>query len=407
MAHQDQLSEWISMVSTNLPHLSRPQARVLALWSYGIVMTRSCGRTTVAAFLALLLGRNAASLSQQLQEWLLPADKKAGAKRGSKRRTLCAASCFAPLLAWVVRLAQPSTLALAVDASTLQAHFVLLVVSVVYRGCAIPVAWTVVPAGQRGSWRSCWLRMLRQLRQAVPAAVTVVVLADRGLYARWLFRRIVRLGWHPFLRVNSHTTFRPAGRARFYRLSELVPIVGGRWQGTGTAFKTRSARLACTLTACWSEGHAEAWCVLTDLPPRACEVTWYGLRAWCEQGFKCLKRGAWFWQHTRMNDPERVARLGVALAVASLWMLSVGSEVDELLHDEGLPDLYGLLQQSARTPRQRQVRVLRLGLLWVVVRLLQGNNVPLPRRLIPEPWPQALPPATVPILLEDGNHTAS
>ncbi|HET6789886.1 MAG TPA: hypothetical protein VFH49_18125, partial [Aquabacterium sp.] len=269
---------------------------MLALWSYGIVMTRSCGRTTVAVFLALLLGRKAATLAQQLQEWLLPADKKAGAKRGSKRRTLAVSSCFAPLLAWVVRLAHPATLALAIDASTLHDRFVLLVVSVVYRGCAIPVAWTVVPAGQRGSWRASWLRMLRHLRPAVPRDVTVLVLADRGLYARWLFRRIVRLGWHPFLRVNTHTTFRPAGRARFYRLNELVPIGGARWQGEGTAFKTPNARLVCTLTAWWSAEHAEAWCVLTDLPPSACEVTWYGLRSWCEQGFKVLKRGAWFWQ---------------------------------------------------------------------------------------------------------------
>ena len=404
MAHQEQLSEWIDTVSTNLPHLSAPQAHVLALWSYGIVMTRSCGRTTVAAFLALLLGHKAASLAQQLQEWLLPADKKAGAKRGIKRRTLALSSCFAPLLAWVLRLSQASTLALAIDASSLQDRFVLLVVSVVYRGCAIPVAWTVVPAGQRGSWRPCWLRLLRSLRAAIPAELTVLVLADRGLYAGWLFRRIVRLGWHPFLRVNNHTTFRPSGRARFYRLDELVPLAGSRWQGTGTAFKTKAAQVNCTLTGYWGEGASEAWCVLTDLPPSACSVTWYGLRAWCEQGFKCLKRGAWFWQNTRLSDPERVARLGLALAVATLWMLSVGSELDELLHDQTVPDLYGLLHQSARTPRQRQVSVLRLGLLWVLVRLLQGKSVPLPRRLIPEPWPHSLPPATVPPLLEDLDH---
>lgn len=395
------------MVSTNLPQLSRPQARVLALWSYGIVMTRSCGRTTVAAFLALLLGRKAATLSQQLQEWLLPAAKKAGAKRGIKRRTLDVSSCFAPLLAWVLRLSQASTLALAIDASTLSDRFVLLVVSVVYRGSAIPVAWTVVSAGQPGSWRSCWLRMLRQLRAAVPPSVSVLVLADRGLYARWLFRRIVRLGWHPFLRVNTRTTFRPHGCAHFYRLDELVPMVGSRWQGQGTAFKTKSARLACTLTACWSEGYSEPWCIVTDLPPSACEVTWYSLRSWCEQGFKCLKRGAWLWQHTRMSDPERVARLGLALAVATLWMLSVGSELDEMLSDEALPQVHGLLQQSAGRPRMRQVGVLRLGLLWLLVRLLHGKEVPLPRKLVPEPWPQALPPPTVPLLLEQSNHMPS
>lgn len=403
MAHQDQLSEWISQVSSNLPQLSRPQARVLALWSFGIVMTRTCGRTTVAAFLALLLGVKAATLNQQLQEWLLPAHKKAGFKRGVKRQTLDVETCFAPLLAWVLRLWQTSTLALALDASTLSEHFVLLVVSVVYRGCAIPVAWSVLPAGERGAWRGCWLRLLRRLGPAVPARVTVLVLADRGLYARWLFRRIVRLGWHPFLRVNKHTTFRPTGCARFLRLDQLVSRLGQHVSCSGTAFKTKSARLECTLTACWSQDHSEAWYVLTDLPPQACEVTWYGLRSWCEQGFKCLKRGAWMWQHTRMTDPERVARLGLALAVATLWMLSVGSEVEDRLNDETLPSLYGLLRQSTRTPRQRQVRVLRLGLLWMLVRLVQGRTVPFPQRLSPECWPPPFPSPSVPVLLDELN----
>lgn len=404
MAHQDGLSAWSATVSTNLPHLSGPQARVLALWSYGIVMTRTCGRTTVAAFLALLLGRKAATVAQQLQEWLLPASAKAGAKRGIKRQTLDVTTCFAPLLAWVLRLWTGSTLALAVDASTLDARFALLVISVVYRGCAIPVAWTVVPAQQRGTWRTAWLRMLRQLRPAVPPSMTVLVLADRGLYARWLFRRIVRLGWHPFLRINAHTTFRPHGRARWYCLRDLVPTVGRSWHGTGTAFKTAGSHLPCTLTACWQEGHAEPWCVVTDLPPAACRVVWYGLRAWCEQGFTCLKRGAWLWQHTRMTDPERVARLGLALAVATLWMLSVGTELEEALTDPEVPDLYHLLHQSVRQPRRRQVRVLRLGLLWLLVRVLGGHGVPLPRRLIPDPWPTDAPTIRLPPLLEDHLH---
>jgi hypothetical protein len=39
MSRQDGLSQWIATVSTQMPHLSRPQARVLALWSYGMVVT--------------------------------------------------------------------------------------------------------------------------------------------------------------------------------------------------------------------------------------------------------------------------------------------------------------------------------------------------------------------------------
>ena len=45
MSHPEPLSQWIETVSTMLPKLSRPQAKVLAYWSYGMVLARSCGIT--------------------------------------------------------------------------------------------------------------------------------------------------------------------------------------------------------------------------------------------------------------------------------------------------------------------------------------------------------------------------
>ena len=385
MSCHDGLSEWTASVSTNLPHLSVPQARVLAWWSYGIALTRCCGRGTVATFLALLLGQKVANIEQRLYEWCLDAPDKAGAKR----QALDVTTCFVPLLGWIVRLWDSTQLALTLDATSLGDRFVVLAVSVVYRGCAIPVCWTILPAGRRQAWRREWLRMLRLLRPAIPAAWTLLVLADRGLYARWLFRRIVRLGWHPFLRINQGCKFRPAGQAKFYWLRELCGQVGQRWRGTGTAFATRESHLACTLVAWWGDGHAEPWYIVTDLPPDGCDAQWYGLRSWCEQGFKCTKRGGWQWQQTQMTDPARVARLWLALAVAPVWVISVGSELElGPAPDAGaLPDLRPLLGSGAPT-QPRRTRLFRLGWLWVLVQAIRGRAVPLPMRLVPEPWPE-------------------
>ena len=371
-------------MSTNLPHLSKPQGAVLALWSFGIVFTRSCGRGTVATFLALLLGQKGANIEQRLYEWCLDAPAKAGATR----QALDVTTCFVPLLGWIVRLWGSTQLALTLDATSLGDRFVVLAVSVVYRGCAIPVCWTILPAGQKRAWRREWLRMLRLLRPAIPTAWTVLVLADRGLYARWLFRRIVRLGWHPFLRINQGCKFRPAGQAKFYWLRELCGQVGQRWRGTGTAFATRESHLACTLVAWWGDGHAEPWYILTDLPPDGCDAQWYGLRSWCEQGFKCTKRGGWQWQQTQMTDPARVARLWLALAVATLWVISVGSDLELGPPPDAvaLPDLRPLLGIGAPT-QPRRTRLFRLGWLWVLVQAIRGRAVPLPMRLVPEPWP--------------------
>lgn len=40
------------MIRTHLPTLIKPQVTVLALWSLGMVLARSCALTAVTAFLA-------------------------------------------------------------------------------------------------------------------------------------------------------------------------------------------------------------------------------------------------------------------------------------------------------------------------------------------------------------------
>ena len=104
--------------------------------------------------------------------------------------------------------------------------------------------------------------------------------------------------------------------------------VGQSWRGRGTAFVSSERRLACTLVAWWGEGYTDPWFLLTDLAPEGCDAAWYGLRGWCEQGFKCFKRGGWQWQYTQMSAPDRAARLWLALAVATLWMVSVGGALE-------------------------------------------------------------------------------
>jgi hypothetical protein len=381
--------EWRGEVAAHLPHLRWPEVTVLTLWSLGMVLARSCGLSAVAVVLAAGLGRRETSVRQQVREWC----DDAGDKTGTKRRELAVEGCFAPLLGWVLSWWTGTQLALAIDATSLGTRFVVLAVSVVDRGCAIPVAWTVLPADRPRAGRREWLRMLRLLRPAVPAGFTVIVRADRGLYARWLYRRIVRLGWHPFLRVNAGGTFRPTGAARSAPLWSFA-AAGGAWAGTGTAFQGPDRRLSCTLLVRWAEGCAAPWLLLTDLPPAAADAGWYGLRAWIEQGFKLAKRGGWPWQRTQMTDPDRAARLWLAVAVATLWLVSIGGVADDAIPASTLPPLPNAPARTRRATTLRLVSVIRRGYaLWLAALL---NDQPLPTgRFLPEPWPAA-PPSCAP-----------
>src|SRR2546428_14094654 len=151
--------QWLHTITTHLSHLSKPQATVLTLWSFGMVLARSCALTAVRQLLAKGMQRNEQTVRQQLREWYDDTPRK----RGPKRQALRVETCFAPLLGWVVSGWQGTQLALALDATTLGDRFVVLAVSVVYRGCAIPVAWVILPAGAKQAWRREWLGVLRPL----------------------------------------------------------------------------------------------------------------------------------------------------------------------------------------------------------------------------------------------------
>ncbi len=390
MARPAGLSQWHQTVSTYLPHLSRPQVTVLVLWSVGLILAHSCGLTTVATVLAYLLARREGAVREQLRDWY----RDAPAKRGRKRRSLDVTTCFAPLLRWVVARWDPACpqLALAMDASTLGQRFTILTISVVVRGCAIPVAWKVVEATRAGAWRPHWIALFEALHGCIPADWTVIVLADRGLYARWLFTTIQARGWHPYLRINRQGQYRPEGALAFRPLSQVITRVGQAWAGVVTCFATKERQLDCTLLARWDAGYRDPWLILTDLAPAQADVAWYGLRAWIECGFKDSKRGGWQWHQTKMTSPARAERRWLVIAVATLWTVSVGCAAEVALP---VPVLAALpAQHIARrraTGRQaaREVSCFRRGRLVLIAALCGGQELPR-GQLIPEPWPKSL-----------------
>lgn len=396
MTCSERVWQWSATVSRYLSPLSGPQAGVLALWSLGMVLTGSCGLSQVSAMLALVLGQREETLRQRLREWYYGAADKAG----QQRRSLEVESCFAPLLRWVLAWwpEESRELALGLDATTLGQRFTVLCVSVLVCGCAIPVAWKVLSYNQQGSWQPHWQRLLCQVDGVIPADWTVLVLADRGLYAPWLYRQIVAQGWHPFLRINLAAKACLEGSQQWEWLSHWLPAVGEQWVGRVSCFADKKNRLECTVVICRQAGYEEPWVMVTDLLPEQVQGAWYRLRAWIEGGFKDFKRGGWGWQHTKMLDPQRAERLWLALAVSTLWGVGVGSQAEVSLpatHLEQLPPTH-VARHTAGSgtprPRGRNLSCLTRGRLGLLAAVWLGEAWP-HAALWPEPWPRDFPAA--------------
>lgn len=326
-----------AQITQQLPCLRPAHALVLALWVYGTVLAKSACMNAVVLELAPFLAPNTAR--QRLREWL---------KDGRDKARPCdsqveVVSCFPFLLRWVISWWQGSTtLPLAIDAVSHQDRVVALAISVLYRGCAIPVAWHIVPAQAQGAWMPHILALLDHLAPVIPSEWQTLVLVDRGLWSPKLWLHLRQRKLRPLVRIADGVAVRPAGRKNAVRPADLVAKEGQAWVGQAEVFG-EEARQVGTLVIVWGEGHKERWVLLTDLLPREVVTSWYGLRMWIELGFRALKSLGWQWQQTRRDEPERVARHWLVLAVATLWVLGCGTR-------EADAELLGLTPDRVRVP---------------------------------------------------------
>jgi len=109
------------------------------------------------------------------------------------------------------------------------------------------------------------------------------------------------------------------------------------------------------------------------------------------------KRGGWQWQRTRMRDPQRAARLWLAVAVATLWLLRVGGIAEDTLPVSTLlllADADGPASRPRQATQLRMVSIFRQGWLTILVALLNQRHLPR-GRFVPEPWPQPDHPNTL------------
>ena len=136
------------------------------------------------------------------------------------------------------------------------------------------------------------------------------------------------------------------------------------------------------------------WLIVTDVAPEQATAVWYGMRSWIEGGFKDTKRGGWHWHQTKMVDPQRAERLWLAIAVATLWVVSVGGESDANLPVsslEALPQTHIARRTATGRSRPRMLSCFARGIVAIVAALIRGDGL-LVGRFVPEAWPSTVFP---------------
>jgi len=348
-----QLYQWMEMIDKAFPTLGYWQRRVLALFSYGIVLKQSC---TLSKVCQKLTGKaENSALERRLQRWLA-------------NPRLVMRPLFAFWIAWVLRVWGRAGLLILVDETKLSDH--VAVMGLAYENSAIPLIWRAYePLDYPEEGQVALISdLLAQLRALIPADQALLLLADRGLGTSPTWQqRLSELGYPYLLRVQRSTLIRQPGQ-KAQPLRRLVGY-GQRWTGRALVFKKAGWQWKWVYLV-WEVGYKEPWCLFSDQADL--DPLLYSARNHHECSFRDLKSDGFNWQASRIWLPQHVERLLLALALATFWTLAEGTKV---VH------LYPL------TRRQQRLSVFRLGLDYLLERLHATNPKALDLYLAPNPPP--------------------
>jgi hypothetical protein len=295
--------------------------RRLASLVLGVVASEQCGLRRAAGELGAMGLRPAqdASTARRLRRTLADARLDDGAGYGTALHAV---------VDWV----PDEPVVLALDESTTPGGLRVLRLSLTYRGGCVPLAWQVwdsqtkLPRG--GYWRHIDA-VLDQAAAVLPPGLRVVVVADRAYDGPAVIDRLAARGWAWIIRVKARSKLvwrHPDGHEQPLREVVGTALVqpGTALQETGETFKKARWR-AVHLVGAWGVGYAEPLVVLTNLAPDETLLARYGRRFWIEAAFRHDKGKGWQWEQSQVRDPAHQWRLLLALAWASLLVLSLGA----------------------------------------------------------------------------------
>jgi hypothetical protein len=216
------------------------------------------------------------------------------------------------------------TLVLVIDGSGVGRGCVALMIHVVYKGRALPLAW-LVRHGKKGHFPEDWhIALVEQVQELLPAEAHVVLLGDGEFDGTDLQHTLEEAGWSYVCRTGCHLTASWEGKT--FRLDAL-----GACSKPGTLIElqevhfTEAAYGPVMLVCCWAKGYQEPLYLVSNMAAadEACHL--YAKRFRIETFFSDQKSRGFHLHKSHLSAPQRLSRLLMAACLAYIWIVYLGT----------------------------------------------------------------------------------
>jgi hypothetical protein len=239
------------------------------------------------------------------------------------------------------------------DRSLIEHKLNVLHLAVAFGARALPLGWLRVE-GKGTSGLELQKKLLSWLKEILPKDAEVFIVADREFHSIFLAEWIKeQMNCHFVLRIQSNTYVEVKGEWK--RADSTVSRGGRSFYSNLLVTRYRKATYRVNLAAIWSKKEDEPWLIISDLKYLKQIESIYAKRFWIEEMFSDHKSRGLNLEQTRITDPDRLERLLVAVAIAYLWIMQVGTLVVN-------KDLW---RQVDNRGKSRTVSLCRIGLRWL------------------------------------------
>ena len=231
---------------------------------------------------------------------------------------------FLPYAEVLLRHLALQTLVLVMDGSGVGRGCTALMLHVVYKGRALPLAWRVRQAPKGHFPEDLHIAVVELMYEVIPAGAKVVFLGDGEFDGMTLQDTLNKMGWSYVCRTAMNTTATWDGQP--FRLDTLgACLKPGRLLELKDVYCTQAAYGPIMVLCCWAKGYQEPLYLISNMATaeEACRL--YQKRFRIETFFSDQKSRGFHIHKSHLSDVQRLSRLLIAACLAYIWVVYLGA----------------------------------------------------------------------------------
>jgi hypothetical protein len=309
----------------------------LAMMITGIVIGRNAQLSAMSAEVPVSIKEK--SIEMRLRRWV-------------KQSKIEVEAVYMPFAQQILRVLAAKPLILVMDGSQIGRGCMVLMIGVLYKKRALPIAWIVYRGKKGHTTAQRHIQAIEKVLPLLPPESEVVLLGDAEYDTTemlgWLRENTT---WHYVLRTSPQIYVQDDQKSQ--PIGDYPLAKGQVFHRHGVGF-TQTAEVSLNLVGWWGSRYEEPIFLVTNLFNAYQACRYYRRRYRIETFFSDQKSRGFHIHKSHLSDPVRLSRLLIAACMAYIWMICQGLWVIAN-HKTGEIDRTDRIDKS----------VFRLGLDWL------------------------------------------